>query len=127
MCSQNQASTRMNLDEMIGDLVNKYRLLCPEVIRVFETASYREIVIPLIENIGGGCMKLSRPTKAEIIGFYISMPFIELALNYILYKDRLFMTGKCGHVSVPLIFIIGLVRGICTFITITLCGDCIPN
>ncbi len=52
-------------------------------------------------------MKFYKPPKAHIIGFWLSMPFITLALCYILYDDRLFSEWKIAAVSYPIIYFIG--------------------
>src|SRR5690349_17031339 len=52
-------------------------------------------------------MKLYKPPKAHVIGFWISMPFITLALSYILYGDRLFRDWQVAAVCYPIIYFIG--------------------
>jgi two-component system, LytTR family, sensor kinase len=52
-------------------------------------------------------MKLSKPPKAYVIGFWLSMPFITLALCYILYHERLFREWQVAAVAFPIIYFIG--------------------
>ena len=52
-------------------------------------------------------MKLSKPPKAYVIGFWLSMPFISLALCYILYHERLFREWQVAAVAFPIIYFIG--------------------
>jgi two-component system, LytTR family, sensor kinase len=52
-------------------------------------------------------MKLSKPPKAYITGFWLSMPFITLALCYILYGERLFKDWQVAAVGYPVIYFIG--------------------
>lgn len=52
-------------------------------------------------------MKLSKPPKAYITGFWLSMPFITLALCYILYGERLFKDWQVAVVGYPVIYFIG--------------------
>ena len=52
-------------------------------------------------------MKLSKPPKVYILGFWISMPFITLALCFIMYGERLFREWQVAVVGYTLIYIIG--------------------
>ncbi len=52
-------------------------------------------------------MKLSKPPRIYIIGFLLSMPFITLALCYIMYDDRLFREWQVAAIAYPLIYFIG--------------------
>ncbi|NLR80583.1 sensor histidine kinase [Chitinophaga eiseniae] len=54
-------------------------------------------------------MKFSKPLKVEIIGFVISMPFIELAWQAILFEDRFLTDWRVWCFSWPLIYAIGIV------------------
>jgi sensor histidine kinase YesM len=49
----------------------------------------------------------STPPKYQVIGFWASMPFITLALCYIMYQDRLFHEFKIWLVAYPVIYAIG--------------------
>jgi two-component system LytT family sensor kinase len=44
------SSDAMNYEEALDDLVNKYRLLSKQEIAIYETATQRDILIPLIEK-----------------------------------------------------------------------------
>ncbi len=54
-------------------------------------------------------MKFPKPPKYQVIGFWISMPFITLALCYILYDERLFHQLDIWLVAYPIIYAIGYV------------------
>lgn len=54
-------------------------------------------------------MNFPQPPAYQRIGFWLSMPFITLALCYILYQDRLFHEWKIWVVAYPIIYIIGYV------------------
>ena len=49
-----------------------------------------------------------KPSKVEIYSFLISMPFIDLALQAILYGNRMGDDRRIWFISFPLIYIIGL-------------------
>ena len=51
-------------------------------------------------------MKLSKPPKVYLIGFWLSMPFITLALGYIMYDELFFSHWKYAAVTYPLIYCI---------------------
>ena len=44
------SSDAMNYEEALDDLVNKYRLLSQNEVEIYETATQRDILIPLIEK-----------------------------------------------------------------------------
>jgi sensor histidine kinase YesM len=52
-------------------------------------------------------MKLIKPPKLELYSFLFSMPLIDLALNLILYKQRLWTDKYIWLVSYPLMFVFG--------------------
>ena len=52
-------------------------------------------------------MKLPKPPKYQVIGFWLSMPFITFALCYILYGNRLFHEIEIWLVAYPIIYGIG--------------------
>jgi hypothetical protein len=54
-------------------------------------------------------MKLEKSTKVEWYSFLASMPLIDLGLNHILYKDRLFQDYRIWLVSFPLILLMGTI------------------
>ncbi|WP_431215358.1 sensor histidine kinase [Puia sp. P3] len=54
-------------------------------------------------------MKFSRPLKVQILGFWLSMPFIVLAYNAILYPGRFLTDWRVWTFSWPLIYGIGIV------------------
>jgi hypothetical protein len=54
-------------------------------------------------------MKFSRPLKVQVRGFWISMPFIVLAYNAILYPGRFLTDWRVWAISWPLIYSIGIV------------------
>jgi len=54
-------------------------------------------------------MKFSRPLKVQVIGFWVSMPFIVLAYNAILFPGRFLGDWRVWTVSWPLIYGIGIV------------------
>jgi two-component system, LytTR family, sensor kinase len=53
--------------------------------------------------------KWERSTRIEWYSFLASMPLIDLGLNYIFYKDRLFDDYRIWLVSFPLIWLVGLI------------------
>jgi two-component system LytT family sensor kinase len=54
-------------------------------------------------------MKLPKAPRHQLIGFWVSMPFITLALCYILYKQRLFEEYRIALIAYPIIYAIGYV------------------
>src|ERR1700755_377524 len=52
-------------------------------------------------------MKLYKPSKVQVIGFWLSMPFITLALNAILYPGRFLNDWQVWLISWPLIYFLG--------------------
>ena len=54
-------------------------------------------------------MKLFRPPKLEIYSFLFSMPLIDVAINQILFKERLWHDIRIWLFSFPLLFLIGVV------------------
>lgn len=52
-------------------------------------------------------LKLPMPPRYQVIGFILSMPFISLALCYIMYHDRLFQELGIWLVAYPVIYLIG--------------------
>ncbi|MBC8046966.1 MAG: histidine kinase [Fimbriimonadaceae bacterium] len=52
-------------------------------------------------------MKFAKPQRFQVIGFWLSMPFITFALSYILYEDRIFHDWKPWLATYPLIYLIG--------------------
>ncbi|MGG9964200.1 sensor histidine kinase [Ferruginibacter sp. SUN106] len=52
-------------------------------------------------------MKLVKPPKIQVCSFWLSMPFIVLALMYIMYDERIWAEWKIWAVTFPLIYIIG--------------------
>lgn len=54
-------------------------------------------------------MKLIKPPKLELYTFLLSMPLIAVALNFVLYEDKLWKDADVWLVSFPLLFSIGIV------------------
>lgn len=52
-------------------------------------------------------MRFPRPPRYQYVGFWLSMPFIALALTYIMYDDRIFSEWKVWLASYPVIYGIG--------------------
>lgn len=52
-------------------------------------------------------MRIPKPPKYQVIGFWVSMPFITFALSYILYGDRLFHEIEVWLVAFPIIYGLG--------------------
>jgi two-component system, LytTR family, sensor kinase len=52
-------------------------------------------------------MKITKAPRHQVIGFWISMPFITLALCYIMYHERLFQELRISLVAYPIIYLIG--------------------
>lgn len=52
-------------------------------------------------------MKLAKPPRAYVLGFWFSMPFITFALCYILYGGRMFREWQIPAVTFPIIYFIG--------------------
>ncbi|MCW3118525.1 MAG: hypothetical protein JWM28_2607 [Chitinophagaceae bacterium] len=53
-------------------------------------------------------LKWVKPSKVEVYSFLISMPFIDLGLQAILYGDRVIYDNPIWSISFPLIYVIGL-------------------
>jgi sensor histidine kinase YesM len=54
-------------------------------------------------------MKLSKVPRAHVVGFWLSMPFISLALCYIMYDEQLFRDWRVAAIAYPVIYAIGYV------------------
>ena len=54
-------------------------------------------------------MKLHAPPRYQWIGFLLSMPVISVTMNIILFDDRFYREPKIWFLSVPLLFLLGLV------------------
>lgn len=54
-------------------------------------------------------MKLPKPLHHQVIGFWISMPFITFALSYILFGERLFEDWRVWMVTFPIIYTLGYI------------------
>ena len=52
-------------------------------------------------------MRFPMPPKYQVVGWVLSMPFITLALCYIMYQDRLWHELHIWLVAYPIIYIIG--------------------
>lgn len=52
-------------------------------------------------------MKVPKPPRHQVIGFWLSMPFITFALSYILYDERLFVDWRVWAVTYPIIYTLG--------------------
>ncbi|GAB2831932.1 sensor histidine kinase [Ferruginibacter profundus] len=52
-------------------------------------------------------MTLVKPPKIQIRSFWLSMPFIILALMYIMYGERIWSEWKIWAVTYPIIYVIG--------------------
>ena len=52
-------------------------------------------------------MRFPKPPYYQVLGFVLSMPFISLALCYIMFDERLFQEWKIWVISYPVIYIIG--------------------
>src|SRR5690242_1290615 len=52
--------------------------------------------------------KWSKPMKVEVYGFLLSMPFIDVAFNIVLYGKEQLTDWKIWAFSYPLIFAIGV-------------------
>src|SRR5580765_7933139 len=53
-------------------------------------------------------MKFFKPPRLELYSFLFSMPVIDLAINQILYEHRLWEDYRIWFLSIPLIYIIGV-------------------
>ena len=54
-------------------------------------------------------MRIPKPPGYQVLGFWASMPFIALALCFIMYDQRLFEDWRIWLVSYPIIYAIGYV------------------
>ncbi|MFY7839364.1 MAG: sensor histidine kinase [Lacibacter sp.] len=54
-------------------------------------------------------MKLIKPPKLELYSFLFSMPLIDVALNVVLYKQRIWIDGSVWLISFPLMFLLGTI------------------
>ena len=52
-------------------------------------------------------MKLPKAPRYQVVGFWLSMPFITLALCYILYGNRMFSEIELWLIAYPIIYAIG--------------------
>src|SRR5690606_13644231 len=52
-------------------------------------------------------MRLIKPPALELYSFLFSMPLIDVALNLVLYKDRVWHDASIWLISFPLIFVMG--------------------
>src|SRR5689334_22922279 len=52
--------------------------------------------------------KWSTPLKAQVYGFLLSMPFIDLALQVVLFDKQRLTDWRIWVISFPLIYVIGL-------------------
>jgi len=52
-------------------------------------------------------MRFPMPPKYQVVGWLVSMPFITLALCYIMYQDRLWHELSIWLVAYPIIYVIG--------------------
>jgi two-component system, LytTR family, sensor kinase len=52
-------------------------------------------------------MKIPHPPRYQVVGFWLSMPFITLALTYIMYHDRLLHDWKIWAIAYPVIYAVG--------------------
>lgn len=53
-------------------------------------------------------MKWVKPSKVELYSFFIPMPFIALALNSIMYGQRVYTDFRIWLISFPLLYVIGI-------------------
>ena len=54
-------------------------------------------------------MRLPMPPKHQVVGWLLSMPFITLALCYIMYQDRLWHELRIWLVAYPIIYFLGYI------------------
>lgn len=54
-------------------------------------------------------MKFHKPPRYQVVGFWLSMPFITLALCYIMYDDRLWREINIWLIAYPMIYAIGFI------------------
>lgn len=54
-------------------------------------------------------LRLPRPPRYQVIGWLCSMPFITLALLYIMYHDRLFQELNIWLIGYPVIYALGYI------------------
>lgn len=54
-------------------------------------------------------MKLIKPSKLDLYSFFLSMPFITLAMNLIMFEDRVWNDSKVLVISFPLLYILGFI------------------
>jgi len=53
-------------------------------------------------------MKWVKPTKVEVYSFFVPMPFIALALNSIMYGQKVYADSRIWFISFPLLYAIGI-------------------
>ena len=53
-------------------------------------------------------MKWVKPSKVEVYSFFIPMPFIALALNSIMYGQKVYADARIWFISFPLLYVIGI-------------------
>jgi sensor histidine kinase YesM len=61
-------------------------------------------------------MKIPVPPRHQSIGFWISMPFISWAWNYILFHDRIYHELHLWLVVVPIIYALGYISWRCHYV-----------
>ena len=52
-------------------------------------------------------MRLHKPPDYQLYGFFLSMPFIDFALNHIIFDDQVYSDWRIWAFSFPLIFLMG--------------------
>ena len=53
-------------------------------------------------------MRWVKPTKVEVYSFFVPMPFIALALNSIMYGQKVYADSRIWFISFPLLYAIGM-------------------
>lgn len=53
-------------------------------------------------------MRWVKPTKVEVYSFFVPMPFIALALNSIMYGQKVYADSRIWFISFPLLYAIGI-------------------
>ena len=54
-------------------------------------------------------MRIPTPPRYQVVGFWLSMPFITLALCYVMYGNRLFREWDIFLIAYPIIYALGYV------------------
>ncbi len=83
------SSDALNYEEALDDLLSKYKLLSSKEIIMYETPHNATFLFHYSKKMRYGMKwKWSKPRKVQVYGFVLSMPFIDVALQLVLYDKQ---------------------------------------